>query len=165
MSALLPQGVALAADLLALSWPFGTDDVHKAFRKVAFEAHPDHGGSERAFRGITGAKDILLKYLEGEWKEPPPRKPPPPPPKPKPQTYRWTPPMPRLDWFTSLKGNLCAKCFQCHELITVFPCDNGYKWVHADEFSTVKFPTQKKAQRAARGWLEYCQERRFCRPR
>ena len=38
-------------------------EIHQAYKRVAKTVHPDAGGSERAFRELSAARDALMKAL------------------------------------------------------------------------------------------------------
>lgn len=56
-----PTKQAAAAAALGLGWPVGREEIVRAFRKAAFERHPDRGGSDQAMIAALLARDILLR--------------------------------------------------------------------------------------------------------
>ena len=55
-----PDLLALGLDRMPSSW----DDLRRAYRSAAREAHPDvHGGSQEAFLAVAGAFDRLSGRL------------------------------------------------------------------------------------------------------
>lgn len=48
---------------LNLSPPFSKQDVYRAYRRLAFTAHPDTGGSHEAFIELQRARDAALRSL------------------------------------------------------------------------------------------------------
>ena len=50
-----------AANLLGVSLGAGTDEVKQAWRKAAFEKHPDRGGCADAFSALSDAYRVLLE--------------------------------------------------------------------------------------------------------
>lgn len=46
-------------DLLGVSKKASTDEIKKAFRKLALKAHPDKGGDPEQFKEITVAYEVL----------------------------------------------------------------------------------------------------------
>ena len=58
------MNVKEAERLLRVSAPYTKEGVAKAFRLRSKEAHPDRpGGSEKAFKRIGEAKELLLEFL------------------------------------------------------------------------------------------------------
>ena len=51
-------------DLLALKFPFNRQELKIAYRKKAFKAHPDTGGTTEAFRQVHAAFEILSLLAE-----------------------------------------------------------------------------------------------------
>jgi len=49
---------------LGLLPPYTTDDVRMAYRELAKEAHPDHGGSVDEFKKLQEAYDRALEYMK-----------------------------------------------------------------------------------------------------
>lgn len=43
--------------------------VRRSFRKLAFEHHPDRGGSEEFMKELVGARDELLVAVEADMEE------------------------------------------------------------------------------------------------
>ena len=52
--------------MLGLRHPFTRQDVHRAFRAKALEAHPDHGGDPNFFHSLVIARDRALANVEDE---------------------------------------------------------------------------------------------------
>ncbi len=50
-----------ALSVLGLTWPASPEDIRVAYRRRAFEAHPDTGGSEEEFRRVHEAYDLCAK--------------------------------------------------------------------------------------------------------
>jgi hypothetical protein len=66
LSRALPNDLAVAvnrvprpawAETLDVTLPCTDDDLRRAFRRAAFAAHPDRGGSSDAFKKLTAALD------------------------------------------------------------------------------------------------------------
>jgi hypothetical protein len=55
--------LAEARALLGLPKDHSRGDIIRAFRKAAFKAHPDAGGSAELFRRVVEARDRLLAAL------------------------------------------------------------------------------------------------------
>lgn len=53
-----------ACAVLGVHWPVNADEVKKAYRKLAKEAHPDAGGSEERFRQVQEAYEVLKPMVE-----------------------------------------------------------------------------------------------------
>lgn len=51
-----------AQSFLELESTYTREDVNKAFKKKAFEAHPDHGGSHSSFLLLTEMKNRALRF-------------------------------------------------------------------------------------------------------
>jgi len=135
----LPAGVALAAELLDLSPPIEAEAVQRAFRATALRVHPDHGGTERQFRALVQARDMLLAYTAGGHRETePPR-----------QAYTESRRRSArvFGWRRSAKGNLWRKLGGL--LVTVFETDDGFKWVRDGDYSDYAWLTEAEACRDA----------------
>jgi hypothetical protein len=52
--------------MLGLRHPFTLQDVHRAFRAKALEAHPDHGGDPDFFHSLVIARDRALTDVDDE---------------------------------------------------------------------------------------------------
>jgi hypothetical protein len=52
--------------MLDLRHPFTRQDVHRAFRAKALEAHPDHGGDPDFFHSLVIARDRALADVDDE---------------------------------------------------------------------------------------------------
>ena len=52
--------------MLGLRHPFTRQDVHRAFRAKALEAHPDHGGDPDFFHSLVIARDRTLADVDDE---------------------------------------------------------------------------------------------------
>ena len=52
--------------MLGLRHPFTRQDVHRAFRTKALEAHPDHGGDPDFFHSLVIARDRTLADTDDE---------------------------------------------------------------------------------------------------
>jgi hypothetical protein len=52
--------------MLGLRHPFTRQDVHRAFRTKALEAHPDHGGDPDFFHSLVIARDRALADVDDE---------------------------------------------------------------------------------------------------
>jgi hypothetical protein len=52
--------------MLGLRHPFTRQDVHRAFRAKALEAHPDHGGDPDFFHSLVIARDRALADVDDE---------------------------------------------------------------------------------------------------
>jgi DnaJ-class molecular chaperone len=55
--------IAAHCEVLHLSYPFTSEDLKGAYRKLVFETHPDHGGTEEKFRPIQTAYEYLQSYV------------------------------------------------------------------------------------------------------
>jgi hypothetical protein len=55
---------AEAFRILGVSLPCSAVEATKAFRKRAFETHPDHGGSSEAFRRVSEAVKVAIWAIE-----------------------------------------------------------------------------------------------------
>jgi hypothetical protein len=53
-----------ALGVLGLTEPCTREQVRDAYRRLALERHPDHGGSTEAFQQLQEACDVALKYGE-----------------------------------------------------------------------------------------------------
>ncbi|WP_218827517.1 J domain-containing protein [Rubricoccus marinus] len=76
----VPRFCSLVADsrdpfrTLRLPYTAGPTDVRQAFRRLAWEVHPDRGGSARDFHDVRVAYGALTQDLEGArrlWRPPP----------------------------------------------------------------------------------------------
>jgi|GEM_PF-5480890 len=56
--------LAAARAQLGLERGAGADAIEAAFRAQLHSAHPDAGGSDEATRGLTEARDLLLRSLK-----------------------------------------------------------------------------------------------------
>ncbi|PAP77836.1 DnaJ domain-containing protein [Rubrivirga marina] len=59
--------------VLSLSYDADSEDVRRAFRRLARRTHPDRGGSTEAFHRVRAAYNVLAEDLEGErrrWQTP-----------------------------------------------------------------------------------------------
>jgi hypothetical protein len=61
--------------MLGLRHPFTRQDVHRAFRAKALEAHPDRGGDPDIFRSLLIARDRTLADVDDEEPRPGPSQP------------------------------------------------------------------------------------------
>ena len=61
--------------MLGLRHPFTRQDVHRAFRTKALEAHPDHGGDPDFFHSLVIARDRTLADVDDEEPMPGPSQP------------------------------------------------------------------------------------------
>lgn len=52
-----------AARVLGLRWPCTSEEVVAAYRRAAFQSHPDRGGSEVTMARINAARSVLAKRL------------------------------------------------------------------------------------------------------
>lgn len=67
-----------AATVMQVELPIDDKAVKRAFKKLALERHPDHGGSDAAMRQLIEARDVLLREggrkprVRGwqEWRDP-----------------------------------------------------------------------------------------------
>jgi curved DNA-binding protein CbpA len=57
------MSLARALALFSLVRGATRGDARRAYRRLAVETHPDHGGDDRAFREIGGALELLLREL------------------------------------------------------------------------------------------------------
>jgi hypothetical protein len=57
---LRPARAPTPLEVLGLSGLPSADEINAAFRRCALTDHPDHGGSEEAFRKLVAARDMLL---------------------------------------------------------------------------------------------------------
>lgn len=60
----VPQQPSKEFQTLGLNSDSTIEDIKNAYRKLAFQHHPDRGGSHEMFIKITEAKDKCLAYLE-----------------------------------------------------------------------------------------------------
>ena len=51
-----------ACRFLGLQPPFGTDDYKAAYRRMARQTHPDHGGTTEQFLAFTRACEVILSH-------------------------------------------------------------------------------------------------------
>jgi hypothetical protein len=51
---------------LGLTWPCTEDDIKRAYRQKAHEAHPDKGGTADAFRDLKQAHDDALAFFKSD---------------------------------------------------------------------------------------------------
>jgi hypothetical protein len=49
--------------VLELSWPCSAADVRRAYRRLALQRHPDHGGTNEAFTRLTEAYELAVKEV------------------------------------------------------------------------------------------------------
>lgn len=54
-----------AASVLGVKWPCSRADVLAAYKRKAFETHPDRGGTDAAFIAAGRARDELLRAIGG----------------------------------------------------------------------------------------------------
>lgn len=59
-----PDKLGLAYAALGVERTATVDEVNAAFKKIAFEHHPDRGGDEEKFKSASVARDIVLAYLK-----------------------------------------------------------------------------------------------------
>lgn len=50
-----------ARRIIRLHPPYTEEDIKRAYARLAFECHPDRGGSAEEFQRLTEARDVLLK--------------------------------------------------------------------------------------------------------
>lgn len=50
-----------ARRIIRLHPPYTEEDIKRAYARLAFECHPDRGGSVEEFRRLTEARDVLLR--------------------------------------------------------------------------------------------------------
>lgn len=51
--------------VLGLAWPCGEDDLRKAWRRLAFEHHPDRGGDHDMFVRMVTAREACERQIRG----------------------------------------------------------------------------------------------------
>lgn len=50
-----------ARKIIQVRPPYTEEDIKRAYARLAFECHPDRGGSVEEFRRLTEARDVLLR--------------------------------------------------------------------------------------------------------